>query len=353
MSDTNHRIDCSLCDKKMLNKDYSKHLNKEHISDIFNDVKNRKELEELADKKNGRNFRPIELKVKDKELYFVPCCKKYYSKMAHAEKHNTKKECYEKVLEEAKVILETINNGIDNTVKPNTTINNNNTDISGNDNTVNNTTNIINNYNFYDLSGNLIKTICKEVCGIIDSDRHDKVYYFKKLNKLKSIFQDHPDYDSSVSTVDSAYDSDDECDTKLERIDLDKEFNKYNKKTAKQLSEVNIDLSRKNLGLKTKEISMKLKEEKKKQKEEEEKFQKEQEQEERSIKIGNLRADSISIKNNIRYLENIHNEYIELMNNEKSGITEEIFNKEYSQTSKINKLKKDLEEIKKELSKLH
>ena len=135
MSDTkasNTRLECPFCNETFLNKSYSNHLNKVHFNDLFNNKYNKKELEELSNIKNTVCFRPVEVKVKDKEMYYVPCCKKYYSKIAQAQKHGRDKECYSKVVEETKKDLEQIVPIINNIT---------NIDISGNSNTVNNTTN--------------------------------------------------------------------------------------------------------------------------------------------------------------------------------------------------------------------
>lgn len=344
MSDSNsqnYRIECLICKETFLNKDYSRHINLLHLKDIFSDDGNKKELKEACDKKEGGWNDPIELSVKEKMLYYTPCCKKFYTKLSTSQKHRTKKECRDKYVKQCKKLLSDIDDII---VDVSTTF-----DISGNHNVINNTNNqVINITNYYDTSGNLIKSIIKEASVLIETERLDKVSYFKKLSKLRSIFKDnpeYPEYNSDISDIGSAYDSDDESETTITRMDFKKDFEKYNKIIANQLLEANIDISRKSVGLKTKEDIIKMKEE-------QEAFEKEQEEEERSETIGNLRGSIKSIKDKINRYTKQHNEYLELMKSENSGITQDIFNKEYSQTNVINNCKKELEEKQKELSKL-
>jgi len=188
--------------------------------------------------------------------------------------------------------------------------------------------------------------------GSIDIERYDRAYAIKKLNKIRNTFKDHPDYNSDISTIDSAYDSDDESETTFSRADLSKDFGKYNKKIATQLSEAKIDISRKGLKLKTKEDSIKNKEEEKQKREAEEEFDKQQEERERSEKIGDLRDGIKSIKEQIKRFTKRHNDFLDIMKNDNSGITQEIFDSEYSQTSIINTLNKRLEEAQNQLSRL-
>jgi uncharacterized C2H2 Zn-finger protein len=339
LSGNNYRIECPLCKSKFLNKDYSKHLDKEHFSEIFNIKSNKKELQELANKKEGRWFRPVEVTIKDKQLFYSPCCKKYYSRFQKAKDHSTVKKCYDNVIQEAKNDLERSIHVISTNI-----------DISGNNNTIK-LNNVVNNYNFYDSSNNLIETITTEACSIIEDARYNTVSYLKKLEKLRSIFKDHPEYDSETSTINSGYDTD-ESQTTLQRMDFHKEFTRYNEKIAKQLLEAKIDLSRRGLGLKTKEDSLKMKEEAIKQREAEEEFQREQEENERLEKIGNLRSEIKSYKDMIKRHENSHKENLNIMKMEGSGITQEIFDKEYCQLKKIDKYKKLLEEVQSKLAKL-
>jgi uncharacterized C2H2 Zn-finger protein len=341
MSDTkpsNRLLECPSCKQKFLNRDYSKHINKEHESEIFVDKNNKKELEDLANKKDGRFFRPLELKVHEKTLYYVPCCKKYYSKFETAKTHTKKKECTDTVLQEAKNLLEKI--------VINTPIN---IDISGNNNTAN--VNVTNNFNFYDVSGNLIKKIVKELTTTIDVKERDMAEMKKKLKKLQSIFSEDERYDSDISSVQSGYDSDSESDAPItaKKFDTTKELPK---KIVKQLDEAKIDLSRKGLGLKTKEQKEAQQEEQKKKQEAQEAFDKEIKEYERLNRIGILKSEIISLKEQIKKREQLHKERLELMKEENSGITQEVFDAEWSQTSKIIALKKSLMDAQSEMCKL-
>jgi len=345
MSDTkpsNRLLECPCCKEKFLNRDYSKHINKEHESEIFVDKNNKKELEDLANKKDGRFFRPLELKVHEKTLYYVPCCKKYYSKFETAKTHTKKKECTDSVLQEAKNLLEKI--------VINTPIN---IDISGNNNTAN--VNVTNNFNFYDVSGNLIKKVSKIFNANLDVKEREMAEMKKKLKKLKSIFNDDERYDSDISSVpsdyDSNYDSDSESDAPItaKKFDIIKELPK---KVVKELHEAKIDLSRKGLGLKTKEQKEAQQEELRKQQEAQEAFDKETKEFERLNRIGILKSEITSLKEQIKKREQLHKERLELMKEENSGITQEVFDAEWSQTSKIIALKNKLMESHFELSKL-
>ena len=281
---TNRLIECPSCKEKFLSRDYSKHISNTHETEIFSDVENKKELEELSSKKDGRFFRPVELKVHEKTLYYVPCCKKYYSKFETAKVHTKKKECTDIVLQEAKNLLEKI--GAINI----------NIDISGNNNTAN--VNVTNNFNFYDLSGNLIKKIVKEFTTTIDVERRDMAEMKKKLKKLQSIFGDDERYDSDTSTVKSGYDSDNESEAPItaKKFDITKELPK---KIVKQLNEAKIDLSRKGLGLKTKEEKEAQQEEQKKKQQEQKAFDKETKEFERLNRIGILKSEITSLKDKI------------------------------------------------------
>jgi hypothetical protein len=237
MSDTkgtNLRLSCPFCKEEFLTKSYSNHLIFNHKDELFLSKNNKKALEETCTRKEGSWFSPIELIINGKELYLVSCCNKFYSKKILASKHAMKKDCRDCYLKNAKELLGNISTNIN---------------MSGNNNT--NTVSVTNNYNFYDLSGNLLQTISKEVNDVIDDERYNKTCYYKKLKKLKSIFKDDPRYDSDYSTVDSAYDSDDESEpdsyfTKLQRYDLTKELDK---KIIKKLAEMGLDLSREGLDM--------------------------------------------------------------------------------------------------------
>jgi hypothetical protein len=347
LSGNNHRLECPICKKDFLNKSFSNHLLNFHKDYIFTNKDNKETLKEYINKKIIYSGDYMAIKIDDTIQYFVPCCNKFYTKEGTAVNHLKKKECKDKALGNAKELLSGLT---PISVDLSTTIDNSG---NNNTNTVNNNQVInITNYNLYDLSNNLLKTITKEATKIIDDERYDKVSYLKKLRKLKTIFENHPDYNSDISSIASAYDSDDESDTTLSRMDFKKDFEKYNKKIATQLSEAKIDVSRKSLSLKTKEDSIKMKEENKQQQEQIEEFEQEQEQEERSEKIGNLRENIASIKDQIKRLTKTHNQFLELMKHENSGITQEIFDSEYSQTKKINSLNDSLIELQKQLNKL-
>lgn len=341
MSDTksnNIRLECPFCKETFLNKSFSKHLNDDHFNEIFNDEKNKKELEELSTKKNTVCYRPVEVIVKEKELYYVPCCKKYYSKITQAKKHGRNKECFTKVISEVKKDLESI---VPITI-------NNNIDISGNNNTVNNTVinNITQNITFVDLSGNVLKTI-KRLVSEIDDKESERAYTHKKLEKLRAKYKNDEDYDSDISSVESYY-GDDESDDYKSKVERFIPEDVLDSKYLKTLAKMGIECSREKLGLRCKDDH----EQDMKEKEERIRFQKEQEQEEKSERIGNLRADIKCLYDKIKHLQKVHNEYLELMKNENSGITEEIFEAQFSQTSKINKLQSELSLVKSKLSKL-
>ncbi len=238
MSDSkpsNHRLECPSCKTTHLSKDYSKHLNKEHEFEIFTTKSNKKELEELASKTNGRWFRPVEVKIKDKTLYYVPCCKKYYSRIDLATAHNKKKECTDTVLEEAKALLQKI--------AP-ITITNTHT---GSGDIINN---ITQNITIVDLSGNVLKTI-KQLVRTIDIKEEDRAINVKKANKLKKILEEHNiDYDSDVSQPLSYYGDDEGEDDMVHRYDAE---DRCNKVIVKKFKEFGLDISRDGLELRTKD----------------------------------------------------------------------------------------------------
>ena len=340
MSDTkssNHRLECPYCNEIFLTKSYSSHILNKHLIDILSDKDNKSELEKASLKKEGGFNDPIPIKTKDKESYYTPCCEKFYAKESMAMKHRKNKECRDNYVKKVKELLEN--------VKP--MIVNNNSTHTGSGN-INNITN----FNFYDLSGNLIKTIVKEFTEVAENERYNKASYYKKLEKLRSIFQDHPDYDSDISSIKSGYDSDDESEATLSRIDFNKDIKPYNKKMAKQLDESKLDLSRKALGLRTKEDSIADKEEKIRRQKEEEQFEEETEQFELLERKANLKSEIISLKEKLNRYEKRHNEFLEMMKNPSNGITQDIFDKEFSQTANINKTKKLLETVQSELAKL-
>lgn len=331
----NLRLKCSYCNETFLTKSYSSHLIHKHSNDIFNDKDNRKELEKASCRKEGGFNDPIPLKMNDKEAYFSPCCNKFYTKVSLAEQHRKSKDCRDKYVKNIKELLE----------KVTPLVINNTHNGSGN---INNITN----FNFYDLSGNLIKTIVKEFTEVVENDRYNKASYFKKLEKLRSLFQDHPEYDSDISSVKSGYGSDDESETIMSRIDIEKDIKPYNKKLSKQLDEAKLDLSRKGLGLRTKEDSVSEKKEKAREQEEEEKFKKEQEDFERQEKIGIVKSNINGLKEKIKLYEKKHDGYLEMMREPRNGITQEIFDNEFNQTANINKTKALLENAQSYLAKL-
>jgi len=245
MSDTNSnnlRLECPFCKISFLTKSFSKHLNDTHLPEIFVSKVNKQEVDDACKRKEGSFFNPLELKLKDKEMYYVSCCKKFYSKKSMAQKHSKSKECRDVFLKNTQELSEKL-----------TPINVSNNHSGSGD--INNNTTIINNYNIYDLSGNIVKTF-KEVIQNLDDEKKEKSRYYKKYAKLKKFMEENDiDYDSDVSTVQSYY-ADDECETnedyfkKAERYDLTKELSK---KDILPFIKAGIDLSREGLGLKTKE----------------------------------------------------------------------------------------------------
>ena len=235
MSDTkveNHRIECPYCKDDFLTKTYSKHLLDKHKSEIFVNKHNKNNLTEVTNKKEGSWSIPIEVKLKDKSQFFVPCCNKFYTKESQARKHNKNKECRDIYVKNAKELV--------SQVAPITI---NNTHSGTGDIIINNT------YNIVDLSGNIIKTF-KKMNQIIDRKNVDTAYDKKIINKYKKALEENNiDINSEVSSVQSGYDSDSESETTAMRYDIAKEmpslykaFNKYG-----------FDLSREGLELSTKE----------------------------------------------------------------------------------------------------
>jgi hypothetical protein len=240
ISGNNMRLECPYCKECFLTKSYSNHLNNKHISEIFNVKRNKEELQELANKKNGHCFRPVEIKVKEKEMYFVPCCKKYYSKIAQAEKHGSKKECYEKVLDEAKKVLEE--------VAPMTIVNNH----SGSGNIINNITQNIT----VDLSGLVlcVTQLTKQLVSAKDNTEYDRAESFKKAEKFRKILEQHNiDYDSDTSSIKSGYCSDDDKEQQQYKQQKYEPEKKIKNDILKKLSKFGIDITRDGLGMRTKE----------------------------------------------------------------------------------------------------
>jgi uncharacterized C2H2 Zn-finger protein len=344
---SNHRLECPKCKTTFLNKDYSKHLNKEHESEIFTNKENKKELESLANKKDGRFFRPLELKVYEKTLYYVPCCKKYYSKIETAKPHSKNKECTDIVVQEAKNLLEKVS--LFNIVI-NTPIN---IDISGNNNSHNTIApNIVNNITI-NIDEAQLQKLLKNMVLELDVANKERAELYKKNKKMKTQVKEQfdCDIDSDVSSVlgyftDEELSDNDDPDRKVKYYDI----NKNNKTIMKKL---NKDYSRKALNLSTKEQKEAQQEEQKKKQEEQEAFDKETKEFERLNRVGILKSEITSLKEQIKKREQLHKERLELMKEENSGITQEVFDSEWSQTSKINSLKKCLMDAQSELSKLN
>jgi len=247
MSDTkkeNYRIECPFCKKDFLTKSFSSHLENEHQEEIFRNKSNKDELEDFTNRRTAICFRPIEIKIKDKEFYYVPCCKKYYSKIGTAQKqHSSNKECCGKAIQEAKNLFSKITPSITNIHSG-----------SGD-----NITNITQNITIVDLSGNILKTF-KNVIRTLDYKEEDRALEHKKNLKLKKILEENGiDYDSDVSAVSSYYGDDERDDERVYRYDLE---HKIDKRDIKKFRDLGIDLSREGLGLRTEETQLEEKRQK-------------------------------------------------------------------------------------------
>ena len=236
----NIRLACPYCKDTFLIKSYSNHLLNNHKEEIFIVKANKEALHKLCTRKN-EFFRPIDIKVQDKTLYYVPCCKKFYSKDTLANKHSSKKECREVVLQNA--------NELYNSLSPSNIINTHN----GTGDIINN---ITQNITIVDMSGNITKTITNLV-KLIDGKEARKRLEIKKKLKLKMLLEKHNiDYDTEVSEMESVYESDfsdieDEYSRiKVPKYDLSKDMNKERYKAFIKLG---IDLSREGLKLRSKE----------------------------------------------------------------------------------------------------
>jgi hypothetical protein len=235
LSGNNYRLGCPFCKEEFLTRTYSKHIIDKHKDELFVNKHNKEVLVEVCNKKEGWWPSPLELKLKDKTQYFTPCCGKFYTKDTQARKHNKSKECREKVVEKAKELLASV-----------VPINISNTH-SGTGDIINN---ITQNITIVDLSGNILKSF-KTFNQIIDRKNVDAAYDKKLIAKMqKKMEEEGLEPVSDVSSVDTCYDSDDECDTKAMRFDITKELPKSVTKTFTKLG---IDLSRGGLGLTTKE----------------------------------------------------------------------------------------------------
>jgi hypothetical protein len=235
MTDTkssNFRLSCYFCKEEFLFKTYSKHLIDKHLSEIFVNKHNKKELDDLCAKKEGSWFSSIELKINGKELYLASCCNKFYSKKSMADKHSKNKECRDTYLKNAKELCAKI-----------APITINNTHSGSGDIIINNT------YNILDLSGNIIKTF-KALNQKLDRKNVDGAYDKKLIAKLqKQREKEGLDPVSDVSTVSTCYDSNDECDTNALRYDISRDMPSIHKSFIKY----GFDLSREGLDLPTKE----------------------------------------------------------------------------------------------------
>jgi hypothetical protein len=266
-------------------------------------------------------FSPIELNYKDKTLYYVPCCEKFYSKqqMAH-NAHVGKPECMKVAVANAKELLKEINErfSITNTH-------------SGSGNIINN---ITQNITVIDMSGNLTGMV-KSLVVDMDVRESDRALLHKKNLKLKKILEENNiDFDSDVSDPLSEYDSDDS--TKYNRFDPLKKIPKKYRDAFRD-----VDLSRAGLKLRTKEQH----DEDLAAKAEEEKFQKDQEEFERRESIACAKGRIKDCKDKIKWTEG----RIEMYSND----SETLWKKDIDDYRlKIKKLETVIEESEKEIREL-
>ena len=282
MSSNNIRVDCPFCKTDHLIKSFSNHLLSLHKEQLFKG-ENKKELESFSNlpsnRKDGvsRWFDPIELNYKDKTLYYVPCCQKFYSKKQMAHKsHVGKPDCMRVAVANAKELLAEINERfyITNTH-------------SGSGDIINN---ITQNITVIDMSGNLTGMI-RSMTIDLDIKERDRATLHKVNNKLKKLLEENNiEYDTDVSDVISEYDSD--VSTKLNRYNPEKKIPKKFREPFKE-----VDLSRAGLNLRTKEHQMRELAEKA----EEEKYKKEVEEYERREAIGNAKGRIIACKEKIEW----------------------------------------------------
>tara|TARA_R110000868_G_scaffold78938_5_gene224812 strand:+ start:2371 stop:3342 length:972 start_codon:yes stop_codon:yes gene_type:complete len=235
VSEGNYRLVCQYCKEDFLTKNYSKHLIDKHKSEIFVNKANKDELSGVANKPETWWPRPIEINLKGKIQYYVPCCKQFYTKETLAMNHSKSKECRELFVKKAKELL------LD--VSPVTI---NNSTVSGS--IVNN---ITQNITIVDLSGNVLKTI-KQLVNTIDYKEQERATYRKKLEKLRAKYKDDPEYDSDISTVASYYgdDESDDYESKMERYLPEEQISKN---VVKSFNKFGIDISREGLELRTKQ----------------------------------------------------------------------------------------------------
>jgi len=284
MSSKNPRIDCPFCKSDHLIKSFSNHLLSYHKEQLFKDA-NKRELEWFSSRPPNRKdgvsywFDPIELNYKDKTLYYVPCCEKFYTKkmMAH-NAHVGKAECMKVAVSNAKELLNEINERFNIT----------NTH-SGSGNIINN---ITQNITVIDMSGNLTGLV-KSLVVDMDVKESDRALLHKKNLKLKKLLEEHNiDFDSDVSDPLSEYDSDDS--TKFNRFDPTRQIPKKYRDAFRD-----VDLSRAGLKLRTKEQH----EDDLAAKAEEEKFKKEQEEFERSEALACAKGRIKDCKEKIKWCE--------------------------------------------------
>jgi hypothetical protein len=253
-----YRITCPYCSDAFITKCYSKHLITEHFNEIFSDKDNVKNVIEHT---NTSCVSSIEVSIKDKKMFLVPCCNAFYSKDVQADKHLKNKECKESCRQKAKDLLHTIDN-----IK--IVINAAPITITGDHNTVNN---IINNTIIVDLSGN-IKSISKDMTNMVDSARISSARNYRKakrlskaLEQMKEAFKDNKDVQAYIKTIQYESDSDksvdtirsyytiDELDEGEDECEKHERFNVMKECRKKDMKAINIDLSREALGLSTEE----------------------------------------------------------------------------------------------------
>lgn len=326
MSDTsgnNIRLECPFCKKDFLTKSFSSHLEYEHQEEIFKNKHNKDELEDFTKITSTFHFRPLEIKIKDKDYYYVPCCKKYYSKIGTAQKqHSTNKECCAKVKDQAKELL--------NKLVPSV--------VNIHSGSGNNITNITQNITIVDLSGNIISTF-RNVITAMDIKEEERALEHKKNMKYKKLLEENGiEYDSDVSSILSYYGNDEHDDERVYRYDIEK---RVDKRVIKRFRDLGVDLSREGLNIRTEQTQKEEKQQKQEaDKEEREEIERDISELEESIDGYN---DIIQDREDrIKHLKDSTPE------NEWKLITEDIS----KFTNKINECKRNIKENKEELKTL-
>jgi len=345
LSGNNHRLICPICKKDFLNKAFSDHLLYVHKEQIFTTKNNKKTLEEYTNKKVIYSGDFIEVEIDGKNQFFVPCCSKFYTKTGTAINHLKNKECKSKALVNAKGLLDSIVS----TIIVNTPIT---IDISGNNNNNNTISPNITNNITISIDETLLEKLLRSIIIEKDVECEEKARYYKKYQKMKQYLKDvyDDDCDSQVSEVKGYYsDKEIDSDTDTEKM---KKYYDINKRQVGLMSRLKKDYSRQKLNLSTREKELEQQREQEEEEERQKKEDREQEERERSEKIGDLRDGIKSIKEQIKRFTKRHNDFLDIMKNENSGITQEIFDSEYSQTTIINKLNKQLEEAQSMLTRL-